>query len=74
MKKSKNVLTLLHGFIWNSIVFLTLVIKSLKISFGAVSWREPFPQFAWAAKLAGLSAGGAADNSPQFQLRVSHAK
>jgi len=29
---------------------------------------------AWATKPASPSAGGAADNSPQFQLRVSPAK
>jgi hypothetical protein len=29
-----------------------------------------FPPFAWAAKPADPSAGGAAENSPQFQLRV----
>jgi len=33
-----------------------------------------FLPFARAAKPAKSSAGGAVDNSPQFQLRVSHAK
>jgi len=32
------------------------------------------PPFAWAAKPANPSAGGAADHSPQFQLRGSPAK
>jgi hypothetical protein len=41
---------------------------------GYLTGANLFLPFAWATKPTGPSAGGAVDNSPQFQLRVSPAK